>query len=257
LSSNDETQAEDPTSPLPVAAPHGVFATTHWSVVLAAKGKDSSRSVEALENLCRAYWYPLYCYARRSGQAPADAEDLTQGFFARLVEKDYLRSATSKKGRFRTFLLVAFRRYMANQWEHAHAKKRGGFVRPVAIDAETAERRLAREPADQLSPDVLFDRQWARTLLERTMKGLQEEYASTGRARLFEHLRDCLSRDEAALSYAEIAAELKLTEAAVKMAVHRLRSRYREILRAEIAQTVSTAEEIEEEIQHLFSSFGS
>ncbi len=236
--------------------PRAVFATTHWSVVLSAQDKDSPRSAEALEALCRVYWYPLYAYARRAGHSPADAEDLTQGFFARLLEKDYLKSAAREKGRFRTFLLTALKRFLANEWDRQHAQKRGGFAPVVSIDQEMAESRFTAEPAHQLQPDVLFDRHWAITLLERTMARLQEEYGATGRASLFDHLRGCLVRDESSLPYAEIAARLNLTEAAVKMAVHRLRLRYREILQAEIAQTVSAPEEIEEEIRHLFAAFG-
>jgi len=251
--------ATDPsTTPPPSSegAPRPVFVTTHWSVVLSARDKDSPRSVEALETLCRTYWYPLYAFVRRQGRRPHDAQDLTQEFFARLLEKDYLKSAAREKGRFRTFLLVALKRFLANEWDRQHAQKRGGFAPIVSIDQELAESRFASEPAHQLQPDVLFDRQWAMTLLERVMTRLQEEYLATGRAKLFEYLRNCLARDESALPHAEIADRLNLTEAAVKMAVHRLRARYREILHAEIADTVSSPEEIEEEIRHLFSAFG-
>jgi RNA polymerase sigma-70 factor (ECF subfamily) len=225
-------------------------------VVLSAQDKASPGSCEALENLCRAYWYPLYAYARRSGRNPPDAEDLTQGFFARLLEKDYLKSAASDKGRFRTFLLMALKRFLANEWDREHALKRGGFAPVVSIDQEAAESRFAVEPSHNIQPDVLFDRQWAVTLLERAMAQLHGEYVASGRAKLFEYLQSCLAREEAALPYAAIAARLKLTEPAVKMAVHRLRARYRETLRAEIAHTVSAPQEIEEEIRHLFSAFG-
>jgi RNA polymerase sigma-70 factor (ECF subfamily) len=152
---------------------------------------------------------------------------------------------------------VALKRYLANEWDRQHAQKRGGFAPVVPIDQEFAESRFAAEPVHNLSPDLLFDRQWAMTLLERTMTKLEEEYAASGRAEMFGYLRNCLAKDEAALPYAELAGRLKLTEAAVKMAVHRLRSRYREILQHEIAQTVSAPEEVEEEIRHLFSAFGS
>jgi RNA polymerase sigma factor (sigma-70 family) len=233
-----------------------VFVTTHWSIVRSARGPDTPEARQALEALCRTYWYPLYAYARRAGQSPADAEDLTQGFFARLLEKDYLKAAAREKGKFRTFLLTALKRFMANEWDRQHAAKRGGFAAIVSIDQEEAESRFTAEPADRVAPDVLFDRQWALTLLQRTMATLQQEYVASGRSRLFEHLQQCLVRDEAALPYAEIATRLNLTEAAVKMAVHRLRLRYREILQAEIGQTVSSADEIEDEIRHLFSAFG-
>jgi RNA polymerase sigma-70 factor (ECF subfamily) len=236
--------------------PNPVFVTTHWSVVLTAQDKDSPRSLEALESLCRTYWYPLYAFVRRQGRSPHDAQDLTQGFFTRLLEKDYLRSVDSGKGKFRTFLLVALKRFMLNEWDHQHAQKRGGFAPVISIDQELAESRFSSELAHRLQPDVLFDRQWATTLIERVMKRLEDEYLASGRAKLFEYLRSCLIKDESALSYAEVAAQINLTEAAVKMAIHRLRARYREILHEEIADTVATPDEVEEEIRHLFSTFG-
>ncbi len=233
------------------------FVTTHWSVVLSAREKDSPHSAAALETLCRTYWFPLYAFVRRQGRTPEDAQDLTQEFFARLLEKDYLKSVAQEKGKFRTFLLVALKRFLANQWDREHMLKRGGFAPVVSIDQQIAESRLAAELSHHVQPDVLFDRQWAMTLLERTMALLQEEYVASGRARLFEYLQSCLVRGESALPYAEIAARLNLTEPAVKMAVQRLRARYREILRAEIAHTVSSPEEVEEELRLLFSAFGS
>jgi DNA-directed RNA polymerase specialized sigma24 family protein len=234
-----------------------VFVTTHWSIVLSAREKDSLRSAAALETLCRTYWYPLYSFLRRLGHSPHDAQDLTQGFFARLLQKDYLQAAASEKGKFRTFLLVALKRFLANEWDREHAQKRGGFEPVVSIDQAIAESRFAAEPSHNDQPDLLFDRQWAVTLLERTMTQLQEEYVASGRAKLFEYLQSCLAREDSALPYSEIAARLKLTEPAVKMAVLRLRARYRELLRAEIAHTVSSPDEIEEEIRLLFASFGS
>lgn len=246
----------DLTNPATSPGSDAWFVTTHWSVVLSAQSQNTPKSTEALENLCRAYWYPLYAFVRRSGKSPADAEDLTQSFFARLLEKEYLRSAAPEKGRFRTFLLVALKRFLANEWDRQHAAKRGGFAQFVPIDQEVAESRFALDAVHQVPPDVLFDRQWALTLLERTMARLQQEYVSTGRASLFDYLRNCLAKEEASLAYVEIAARLNLTEAAVKMAVHRLRARYREILQSEIAETVASQREVEEEIQHLFSAFG-
>ena len=243
-------------SPTPPPPSDAWFVTTHWSVVLSAREKDSPRSDVALETLCRTYWYPLYAFLRRQGRPPHDAQDLTQGFFARLLEKDYLQAAAREKGRFRTFLLVALRRFLANEWDRQHAQKRGGFAPVVPIDQEFAESRFAADPSPNVQPDLLFDRNWAMTLLARTMSQLQEEYVASGRAKLFEYLQSCLAREESALPYAEIATRLKLTEPAVKMAVHRLRTRYREILRAEIAHTVCCPEEVEEEIRLLFSAFG-
>ena len=230
--------------------------TTHWSVVLSAQESDSPHSFQALESLCRAYWYPLYAFVRRQGRGPHDAQDLTQAFFARLLEKNYLKSAAQDKGKFRTFLLTALKRFLADDWDRQHAQKRGGFASVLSIDHELAESRFAAEPGHELQPDVLFDRQWAVALIDGVMAQLQEEYLTTGRAKLFESLRRCLVRDESAPLYSEIAAELNLTEAAVKMAIYRMRARYREILRAQIANTVSSPGQIEEEIQHLFSTFG-
>lgn len=223
--------------------------------MLSAQDKASPQSAEALEKLCRAYWYPLYAYVRRVGHSPHDAEDLTQGFFARLLAKDFLHSADREKGRFRTFLLVALKRYLANEWDREHTLKRGGFTPVVSIDQEMAESRFAAEPAHHLQPDVLYERQWAVTLLARTLDRLREEYASTGRGGVFEHLQGCVARGEAGLPYAEIAVHLNISEAAVKVAAHRLRARYREILRAEISETLASPEEAEEELRHLFSVF--
>ncbi len=234
---------------------YSAFVTTHWSVVVSARDRNSPDSDAALETLCRTYWFPLYAFVRRRGHNPQDAQDFTQEFFARLLRKEYLNAAASEKGRFRTFLLVALKCFLANEWNRQHAQKRGGTTPVLSIDQELAESRFASEPAHNLQPDVLFDRQWAMTLLERTMSRLHDEYVASGRAKLFELLRGCLARDESALPYAEIATRLNLTEAAVKMAVQRLRARYREILRAEIADTVASPEAIEEEIRHLFSMF--
>jgi RNA polymerase sigma-70 factor (ECF subfamily) len=232
------------------------FVTTHWSVVLSAQEKNSPRSAAALETLCRTYWYPLYAFVRRQSRNAEDAQDLVQEFFARLLEKDYLKSVAQEKGKFRTFLLVAFKRFLANAWDRQHARKRGGFTPILSIDQATAESRFAAELADSDQPDSLFDRHWAMTLLEGTMKLLQDEYVSTGRARLFESLKDLLVKEDSRLPYSAVATGLNLTEAAVKMAVHRLRLRYREILKAQIAQTVSSPQEVEEEIRHLFAAFG-
>ncbi len=232
-----------------------VFATTHWSVVLSARGGASSGSAAALEQLCRAYWYPLYAFARRSGHSPADAEDLTQGFFAKLLEKDYLRTADSERGRFRTFLLTAFKRYMANDWDREHTLKRGGFAARIAIDQQFAESQFATDPAIQGQPEAWYDRQWALTLLERTLKALEQEYRESGRTVLFENLRAVLTGDSDGLPYADIAQRLNLTEAAVKMAVHRLRNRYREILKREISETVASPEDADAELKHLLAVF--
>lgn len=242
--------------PFPETSAEGHFVTTRWSVVARAGGDDPGASEAALAELCGAYWYPLYAYARRRGHAPEEAEDLTQAFFARLLEKNYVVGAQEEKGRFRAFLLVAMKRFMADEWGRQHAQKRGGFRATVSIDQGAAESRLAAEMSHDQSPDLLFDRQWALTLLDRVRSRLRDEYVASGRAALFEHLEGWLARDEAASPHAEIATRLGITVPAVKMAVRRLRSRYRELLREEIGQTVAAPEDIDGEVRHLFSIFG-
>jgi RNA polymerase sigma factor (sigma-70 family) len=209
-----------------------------------------------MAELCRAYWYPLYSFIRRRGHRPHDAEDLTQAFFARLLDRNYVSVAEQEKGKFRTFLLTVLKRFLANEWDRDHAIKRGGFRPVLSIDQDLAEARLAAEPACHASPDMLFDRQWAAALLEHVMNRLEDEYASSGRAGLFEQIRTRLTREGSAPSYAKIGARLGLTEAAVKMSVQRLRNRYRQILREEISQTVSSPDEIDAEIRELFAIFG-
>jgi len=233
------------------------FLTTHWSMVIRASHDDSAIARQALGELCRNYWYPLYAFVRRQGYSPADAEDLTQSFLTKLLEMKYLADVRQEKGKFRSFLLMAIKHFMGHEYERQHAQKRGGFQAVVSIDQDAAESRLCLEADRHLEPDVYFERQWAVALLERVMTKLREEYLATGRAKLFENLRDSLVKDESAQPYAELAAQLKLTEPAVKMAVSRLRARYREILREEIAETVETPGEIEDEIRYLFALFSS
>lgn len=235
----------------------GVFVTTHWSLVARASEGEPAQSEAALEELCRTYWFPLYAYIRRLGRSPQDAEDLTQSFFARLLEKKYLADAEPEKGKFRTFLLTALKRFLANEWDREHAQKRGGFQTVLSIDQAAAESRWAAEPGHDAAPDVLFERQWARTLLDLVLHHLEQEYAQTGRAALFAQLRSCLARGSSARSYSQIAASLGLTEPAVKMAVQRLRARYRQILQEEIRKTVLLPEEVDAEIRHLFTTFSS
>lgn len=231
------------------------FRTTHWSVVIRAGQGEGTEAAAALNELCQVYWYPLYAFARRQGQSPAEAEDLTQGFFACLLDRNFVAGADQDKGRFRAFLLTAFRRFLANAWNRQHMQKRGGFRSTIPLDAAWAESRYGVEPVQGSSPDVLYERQWAETLLDQVMRRLQGEYVESGRARLFERLEACLSRDETAWRYADIAHELGLTEAAVKMAMQRLRARYRSLLREEIAKTVASPEDVEAELRHLFSAF--
>lgn len=237
------------------AAAAAQFALTHWSAVLRAGDPDSRAAMDALEELCRVYWFSLYAFARRRGCGPADAEDLTQAFLARLLEHNFVARADPAKGRFRTFLLTLFKRFLVNEWNREHAQKRGGFQRVVSIESHLAESRLGAEPAHNEQPDILFDRHWAMTLLDQVMKRLEEEYKGSGRGRLFENLEGCLVRDAAALPYAEIASRLNLSEAAVKMAMQRLRARYLALLREEIGKTVASSESVEPEPRDLFEAF--
>ena len=208
---------------------------------------------EALETLCRTYWYPLYVYVRRQGQSPHDAQDLTQEFFARLLEKKYLRLADPDRGKFRAFLLKSLKHFLVNEWEKARTQKRGGGEYVIPLDAEIAESRYAAEPALALTLDEVYEKRWAVTLLEAVLVGLHESYAASGRLSVFETLKVFIWGDQTTLSYAEVAPQLGLTEGAVKVAVHRLRSRYRELLREEIAKTVATPGEVDEELRHLIA----
>jgi RNA polymerase sigma-70 factor (ECF subfamily) len=228
------------------------FCPTRWSIVLAARGPDSARGTAALEQLCSSYWHPLYSYIRRRGHSPEDAQDLTQTFFARLLEKRWLDAVAPEKGRFRAFLLAAVKHFLANEWDRSQAQKRGGGVVHVSMDAET---RYLREPADQLTPERLFDRQWALALLETVLTKLSAQHDTADKHRLFEALRDTLTGDQPENGYAELGRTLGLTEGAVKVAVHRLRKRYRELLRAEIAQTVSDPAQVGDELRALFRAF--
>jgi RNA polymerase sigma-70 factor (ECF subfamily) len=238
--------------PVPGAARR--FASTHWSLVVAAGQRDSPESAAALASLCRLYWYPLYAYARRRLPNPEDARDLTQEFFTRLLEKDYLRQADRQRGRFRSFLLTAFKHFLANEQERAHAQKRGGGRKVLPLDFPDGDRRYQLEPGHEATAEALYERGWALTLLEQALARLREEQAGAGKGRLFECLKETLTGADAPRPYAEIAAELGTSVEAIKVAVHRLRRRYGELLRAEIAQTVTTAEEVEGELRDLFAA---
>ncbi len=237
------------------ATPQGAaqFATTRWSVVLTAGHKSSPQARESLETLCQTYWYPLYAHIRRQGHSPHDAQDLTQEFFARFLEKDFLGDVHRERGRFRSFLLAALKHFLANEWDRVRARKRGGGRKLVSLDAQDAENRYAFEPRDDLSPDRIYERRWAMLLLERVLGRLRQESAAAGKTSQFELLKGTLSAGRGALPHAEVAARLKTTEEAVRVAVHRLRKRYRELLCAEVAQTVGRPEEIDDEIRHLFT----
>jgi DNA-directed RNA polymerase specialized sigma24 family protein len=233
------------------------FTTTHWSVVLAAGQTANPTAGEALEKLCRAYWYPLYAYVRRLGHAEDTAKDLTQAFFARLLEKNYVGQADRQRGRFRSFLLGALKHFLADEWDKAQALKRGGGLTVLSLDDDTADERYRLEPADEASPDKLFDRRWALATLEQAAKRLRCEYHEAGKGELFDRLQDFLSGDLGGSSYSEGAALLGMTENTLKSHGHRLRQRNRELLRRVIADTVASCDQIEEELNDLFAAVAS
>lgn len=238
------------------SAGEGWFRTTHWSVVLDAGRGDSQQAGAALTKLCHAYWYPVYAYVRRLGHGSEDAKDLTQEFFCRLVEKDYLKDLSRETGKFRSFLLVVLKRFLANEWDRAHRLKRGGGQQVISLDEQDTELRYLTEPVDDCTPDKVFDRRWALTLLEQVMNRLQAEMAAAGKAELFHELKEFIGGESSSGAYSEVAARLQMNEGALRVAVHRQRRRYREILREEIAGTVASPDQIEDEIRHLFLSLG-
>jgi RNA polymerase sigma-70 factor (ECF subfamily) len=230
------------------------FNSTHWSVVLAASHEGSAQCSEALEQLCRAYWYPLYTFVRRRGYQAEEAQDLTQSFFARLLDKNYLRAVDRSKGKFRSFLLAALEHFLANEWRRACARKRGGGAMFISFDDDSAEQQYLQFAAANLSPAEVFEQQWATALLERVLSRLRAEFAAAGKEQPFEDLKIFLTGEKRRESYSELAPKLGTSEAALKMAVSRMRHRYAELLREEIANTVSRPDEVEEELRALFAA---
>ncbi|MCZ7641052.1 MAG: sigma-70 family RNA polymerase sigma factor [Verrucomicrobia bacterium] len=227
------------------------FTTTHWSVVLAAGRGDSPAAQQALERLCRTYWYPLYAFVRRQGPGPEEAQDLTQEFFARFLAKDYLGLADPARGRFRTFLLTSLKHFLAEAHRHATRLKRGGGQSVVSWDGLTPEQRYLAEPQHETTAETLYEQRWALTLLETALARLGAELAAAGKERLFTELKGQLWGEPGTMSYAELAAGLGLSEGALKVTVHRLRQRFRELLREEVAQTVANPAEVDAELRHL------
>jgi RNA polymerase sigma factor (sigma-70 family) len=249
------TTAHQPVPESAPDAPRGpVFVTTHWSLVLSARDPGAPQSAAALEKLCRAYWPPIYAFVRRQGHKPEDAQDLTQEFFARLLEKNFLVQVNQARGRFRSFLLASLKHFLANEWNKAKAQKRGGGKIFVPIDLANTETSFGFEPADNLTAEKIFERRWALTLLDHVLRRLREEHVRDGKEKLFEQLKPTLTEDSRNVRYTEIAARLGTSEGAVKVAVHRLRQRYRELFRAEIADTVADPGEVEDEIRNLFAA---
>ena len=252
--SNSRDDKQDQTgldSELPQPRDH--FNTTHWSVVLTAGDGDSPKAATALADLCNTYWYPLYAYVRRKGYTPEDAHDLTQEFFLKLLTKNYLRVADRNKGKFRSFLLGSLEHFLAREWTKRHAQKRGGGQTVISLDVLDAENRFAAEHVDTLTAEKLFDRRWATTVLDQAMSRLREECGSNGKGNLFGQVERLLSGEKGETSYAEIALSLGMSEGSIKVAIHRLRQRYGELVRAEIAQTVIGPEEAAEELRYLLA----
>jgi RNA polymerase sigma-70 factor (ECF subfamily) len=223
-------------------------------VVRAAGQGSTTHACAALGKLCQIYWYPLYAYVRRRGHSPEDAQDLTQEFFARLLENQLLASADPQLGRFRSYLLTTLNHFLANEWKKTQAQKRGGGSQTLSLDWAAAEQRYDLEPADNSAPDKIFEKQWALTLLGEVLNRLEREYQSAGKQALFAALKQTLMGVRESLPYAELARALGLSEGAVKVAVHRLRKRYRELVRDEIAGTLDQPADIESEMRHLFGA---
>jgi len=229
----------------------GVFVTTRWTVVLSAGRKSSPQSDRALGELCRTYWYPLYAYVRRQGKTKEDAEDLVQAFFARFLEKNYLEGLSAERGKFRAFLLASLKHFLANEWDKSQRQKRGGGAQHLSLDWQSADERYHLDPPDPSSPEKTFDREWALALLERVVSRLRDECAAESKIDLFDQAKGYLMVGEKAIPYADAARNLKMDEGAVRVAVHRLRKRYRALLRDEIAQTLDDPAQVAEELRSL------
>lgn len=259
---NDDTQNAE--SEPPSASGHSsdqeraradIFATTHWTVVVAAGKRSTPQSERALEELCRAYWFPLYVYVRRRGYLKEDAEDLTQKFFARLLKKNDFASLNSERGRFRAFLLASLKHFLANEWDKSQRQKRGGGISHLSLDCQSADTKFQGIAASEPGPDQIFDREWALALLAKVIERLQQENDVGGNGRQFAQLKAYLTTESPQTSYREVARNLNLEETAVRVAAHRLRKRYRQLLRDEISQTLVNPADLKEEMRVLFRSF--
>lgn len=247
-----DSKAEQPVSGQP--APGATFVTTRWTAVVAAGQADTPNARIALESLCQTYWYPLYAYVRRSGRSPEDSKDLTQTFFAQLLERNSIAKVDRERGRFRSFLLTSLKNFLVNDWEKSRALKRGGAAHFVPLQFDTAEIRFAQPIAPGDTPDRAFDRQWALALLEVVLDRLRREFVDAGKENLFLVLKDTLSGGRSEIPYRDLAARLAMSEGAVKVAAHRLRQRYRELLREEIASTLADTSDVETELRELFAA---
>lgn len=229
------------------------FVTTDWSAVLGAREAHSPQAAQALERLCRTYWYPLYAFVRRRGFDAHTSQDLVQEFFARLLAANFLKNVTAEKGRFRSFLLASFNHFLANEYDRARAQKRGAGQSPISLDGAMAEGMFALEPVCELTPEKVFEQRWAATLLDQAFARLRDEYAQANKQELFNELNAFLTEDAASGDYGPVAERLKMAPGAVAVAVHRLRRQYRECVRAEVANTVGSLVELEDEMRHLFA----
>jgi len=240
----------------PVSTASGdVFATTHWTVVLAAGRRHTPQAGRALEELCRSYWFPLYAYVRRRGHNKEDAEDSVQEFFARFLAKHYLAGLSAERGRFRAFLLASLKHFLINEWKKSQRLKRGGGKKNLSLDWQTADTKFQVASTSEPSPDKAFDREWALALLAKVIERLQTECEADGKTKLFEQLKIFLTAGKGALSHADAAKNLGMDEPAVRVAVHRLRKHYRLLLREEISQTLADAADVDEEMRALFGAF--
>jgi RNA polymerase sigma-70 factor (ECF subfamily) len=230
-----------------------IFATTHWSVVLTAGQSGDGQASAALERLCRTYWYPLYAFVRWQGHSPEDAQDLTQEFFTRFLQKESFSRADPARGRFRTFLLKSLQHFLADDWKRAHRAKRGGGAFVLPLDSATVEARYASELTDASTPELIYEERWALTLLDQVLDRMREDYARVGKAELFEALQDFVWGADETVSYDVLAKTLGMSEGSLRVAVHRLRADFRERLRAEVAHTVSDPGEVDAELRHLIS----
>jgi RNA polymerase sigma factor (sigma-70 family) len=247
--------AEEGNRSTSISTPLGVFPTTHWSAVAMAGHRSAPGAAVALEELCRAYWPPLYAYLRRQGHSPEESQDLTQEFFVRLLAKDYFNHANPVLGRFRTFLLTSLKNFLVSDWRRAHRLKRGGLAENVSWDAEAAEHTYMAEAADADTPEKAYERAWAVALMNRVMDRIGTEFTAEGKTDLFLRLRHFVQGSGGDTSYSAIASELGMSEGAIKVAVHRLRQRCREILREEIGHTVARPEDTDDELRHLLTIF--
>jgi len=233
------------------------FVTTPWTQVMQAGEQNAPGAREALEHLCRLYWYPLYAHVRHTVRDPHDAEDLTQEFFRLLIEKNYLGAADRQRGKFRSFLLVAVKRFLINSHKHATRLKRGGGQELLSLDVDLAESRFQADLVTGLSPEQIFDRRWAQAILDQTTARLKQEFAANGKETLFDALSGFLAEESRFGDYAEVAKRLKMTASTVAVAVHRLRHRYRQLLREAVRPTVAQPEEVESEVKYLVASLRS